>query len=368
MGMTEIQPPERKDWLTARKNCIGGSEIGTITGTNPYGCARALWYEKVGIPGSEEQEPTGVMRRGTILEPVAAEEFALHHLSDQWRYHKVSETAENVKFLSSKAPCPWMGGTPDYFLYELTDASPSTVPSCRANNPTQILEIKTANKWAFSQAKKIGGQLYHHEQVLWYLLATGLTEGKLFYLWPDGWESFKVDIALTDGDRERLQRVSRQFWEAVVHGRQSWVTEGFAPKDMNPELDTLSRLASNDKRCRKCLWQSICQPQGVVAEEGGAEPADMGGDYDWNSAASSYLRAQSEMDISKSRLMDARSLLEEKMGDEILAIGGGIRVSWKPSVRNSLDTTALKKAHPELASKFTKQTPTRSFRVTETGK
>ena len=91
----------------------------------------------------------------------------------------------------------------------------------------------------------------------------------------------------------------------------------------------------------------------------------MSGDSDWNSAAAAYLLAQADADIAKSRLQGARSLLEEKMGTEGLAQGGGIRDSWKSSVRSSLDGTALRRDHPEIASKYTKETPIRSFRATK---
>jgi len=366
--MTELQPQKesaRRGWLAARKGHIGGSEIGTITGSNPYGCARALWYEKVGVPASREFEETPVMRRGTILEPVAAKEFASKHLRPLWEMKKVAETQKMIEHLSQKAPLPWMGGTPDYFLYEMKKARQGKHTYIDMGRPDEILEIKTANKWAFSQAKKIGGQPYHHDQVLWYLMLMGLKNGKLFYLWPDGWESFKVDITLTEVECQRLRSESRLFWVAVNDGRQKWITKGFAPEAMEPSLESLSRLPTNDKRCHSCSWAPICQVRGLEEVESGPEPIDLSGDSDWNSAAAAYLAAQADADIAKSRLQDARSLLEEKMGNESLAQGGGIRVSWKTSVRSSLDGSALRRDHPEIASKYTKETPIRSFRATK---
>jgi len=355
--MTDANPQlttPRKEWLETRKRFIGGSDIGTIVGNNPYGCARALWYEKVGVPGAWEQKETPVMQRGHILEPVAAKVFKDKGLCGPLSLQKVAETPESVLDLAETAPFPWMGGTPDYLL-------------CREDEtPEGILEIKTAGKWSFSKAVRMGGHPQHIDQVLWYLMATDLVDGHLFYLWPDGWETFCVKVVLTEGHFARLKNASLDFWSAVQDGRQSWVAQGDAPESMDHAPESLRRLPSNDRRCKRCPWSTLCQIQGLEEEESGAQPIDMSGDSDWNSAATAYLQAQSDMDIAKSRLGDARTLLEEKMGEYTLAAGGGIRVSWKPSVRNTLNTSALKKAHPDLASEFTKQTPTRSFRVTET--
>ena len=51
------------------------------------------------------------------------------------------------------------------------------------------------------------------------------------------------------------------------------------------------------------------------------------------------------------------------MGDEETLLAGAFKVSWKSVTSSRLDTTALKKALPDIASKFMKQTTTRRFCV-----
>lgn len=51
------------------------------------------------------------------------------------------------------------------------------------------------------------------------------------------------------------------------------------------------------------------------------------------------------------------------MGEEETLFAGAFKVSWKPFTSSRLDSTALKKALPEIASQFTKQTTARRFSI-----
>ena len=51
------------------------------------------------------------------------------------------------------------------------------------------------------------------------------------------------------------------------------------------------------------------------------------------------------------------------MGEEETLFAGAFKVSWKTSTSSRLDSTALKKALPEIASQFTKQTTARRFSI-----
>ena len=76
-------------------------------------------------------------------------------------------------------------------------------------------------------------------------------------------------------------------------------------------------------------------------------------------------------------LMDLRRMKEELeaeiaamedeikavMGEEEVLLAGVFKVSWKTVTSSRLDSTALKKALPDIAAQFTKQTTTRRFTV-----
>lgn len=57
----------------------------------------------------------------------------------------------------------------------------------------------------------------------------------------------------------------------------------------------------------------------------------------------------------------AEDEIKSVMGDEETLLAGAFKVSWKSVTSSRLDTTALKKALPEIASKFMKQTTSRRF-------
>lgn len=64
----------REQWLAERRKGIGGSDIATLLGINPYQSEYELWLDKTGRPIDEQQ--TGAMQRGVWLEPRLAEIFA----------------------------------------------------------------------------------------------------------------------------------------------------------------------------------------------------------------------------------------------------------------------------------------------------
>ena len=55
--------------------------------------------------------------------------------------------------------------------------------------------------------------------------------------------------------------------------------------------------------------------------------------------------------------------IKKVMGDEELLTAGAYKVNWKTFTSSRVDTTALKKALPEIAEQFTKQTKSRRFAI-----
>ena len=55
--------------------------------------------------------------------------------------------------------------------------------------------------------------------------------------------------------------------------------------------------------------------------------------------------------------------IKSVMGDEETLLAGAFKVDWKTVITSRLDTTALKKALPEIAERFMKQTTTRRFQI-----
>ena len=71
-------------------------------------------------------------------------------------------------------------------------------------------------------------------------------------------------------------------------------------------------------------------------------------------------RMREELDATIATLEDA---IKAVMGDEEHLTAGAYKVSWKTFTSSRVDTTALKKALPEIAAKYTKTTTARRFAI-----
>ena len=69
-------------------------------------------------------------------------------------------------------------------------------------------------------------------------------------------------------------------------------------------------------------------------------------------------RMREELDAEISAIEDE---LKKTMGHEETLIAGAFKIDWKPVITSRIDTAALKKALPEIAERFMKQTTTRRF-------
>ena len=85
----------------------------------------------------------------------------------------------------------------------------------------------------------------------------------------------------------------------------------------------------------------------------------------------------SEMEVKARELRQLRALIEEAqaeaeaikdaikaaMGDSESVQAGEYRITWKAVTSSRIDTSALRKALPDVAERFTKETVTRRFMI-----
>lgn len=71
-------------------------------------------------------------------------------------------------------------------------------------------------------------------------------------------------------------------------------------------------------------------------------------------------RMREELDAAITSLEDS---VKAVMGDEEHLTAGVYKVSWKTFTSSRVDTTALKKALPDIAAQYTKQTTARRFSI-----
>ena len=71
-------------------------------------------------------------------------------------------------------------------------------------------------------------------------------------------------------------------------------------------------------------------------------------------------RMQEELTAEIETLTDA---IKAHMGTQELLLAGPYKITWKAVTSSRIDTTALKKALPDIAAQYTKTTTTRRFEI-----
>ena len=130
--VVETDNLSREDWLSYRRQGIGGSDAAAIMGVSPFYTKRELYYDKCGItPAMEEEESNWVAKEvGHRLEDLVAEIFS----------KKTGLRVFPIRKMFRHPLYPFMLADVDYFI-EFPDGS------------VGILECKTTNyncqnKWA----------------------------------------------------------------------------------------------------------------------------------------------------------------------------------------------------------------------------
>lgn len=130
----------RDAWLQERTKGIGGSDVATVLGLNPYKTPLSLWEEKT---GKAEGSPAGEAAYwGTTLEDVVAKEFS----------KRTGMKIQRVNFLLSTGEGGWMRGNIDRAIVNEQIAKTVRVhkPEKAAETGLMLstdvgLECKTAN-------------------------------------------------------------------------------------------------------------------------------------------------------------------------------------------------------------------------------
>lgn len=141
--------PGSPEWLAARLDGVGGSEIAAVMGLSPYESRFSLWHRKQGLVGPVEE--TDAMYWGKLHEPTICSEFA--------RRHPELRMETSPTFVSLERPEQIVN--PDRLLYT-------------ADGELELLEAKTSyddEGWGEPGTDQI--PVWYWCQVLWYMDALG---------------------------------------------------------------------------------------------------------------------------------------------------------------------------------------------------
>lgn len=339
--MTAIKTAEmsRDDWLKERTKGIGGSDVATVLGLNPYKTPLELWEEKT---GKTEGKPAGEAAYwGTQLEDLVAKEFS----------KRTGMKVQRVNYMLTAGDGDWMRGNLDRAV-----VNPALAGRVHLLNPEKAaesgrllstdvgLECKTANtfmvdQWGDSQEAEImNGQvvtdhkipLYYETQIQWYMAVTGI---KKFYV-----------AVLIGGQDFRIYEVNRDedVIKAIVNQCENFwrnhVLANVPPAPVN--VDDIKKLYAKDN--------------GEMSEASNEEATDIG---ELRNLKEKIKSLKEQEEAVASRLILA---IGERMG---LTLGGKKAVTYKAMTSTRFSSSDFKKEHPDIYQEYAKTTSTRVLRL-----
>lgn len=169
-------------WHAVRKMGIGGSEIGTILGLNPWESAYTLFHKRTGAI-ADSLEGNWSIRFGKAFEEPILGLYAEEHMS---------ETIMRTGTFAHKTKT-WMHANPDAIS--------------KTSDGLKIIEVKTArSSWAELPP-------HYEAQVMWYMHVTGIHKAVVVGVNGMTYQEFEVEYDPFMG--ELYEQRAEEFWNAL---------------------------------------------------------------------------------------------------------------------------------------------------------
>lgn len=310
MKLANARQISKEQWLELRQKGIGGSDVGAIFGLNKYKSPLQLWLEKTGQIESPDISDRLPVKLGNMLEDVVAQLFT-------------EETGLEVKrnnFVLQHNEYPFMLANIDR---EGRDPEGKRF----------ILECKTAGSFASKDWQGEDIPLTYELQVMHYLIVTGYDYGYIACL--IGNHKFVVKkIELDEKNKEIIIAREKEFWQKVEN------------KEMPPVdgSDACANILSE-------LYPEAKPETSIILDD----------DIDSNLQNREELKRQAKELENKIDLIDNE--IKAIIQDNESAQTKNFKISWKNVTSNRFDSTGFKKAYPDLAEKFNKQSVSRRFEI-----
>jgi putative phage-type endonuclease len=301
----------REQWLDARVEGIGGSDIPAIVGLSEWKTRYGVFCDKVGI--DEGEDDNDAMEWGRRLEGPLADWFTDHTGIPTRRVGLVRSKAQPLALAS---------------IDRLTDCTG------KCAQPDGILECKTtswrqAEQWADDQTPDAA-----ELQTVWYLGVTGRSHAHVVVL-IDGREPLQRTVQANPSLYATLLQAAVEFWE-------SYVVPGHQPPITMPHgavLDEVKRLFPNVEVERK-----VAAATDVDEMLFGLKSSKM---------AVKIAKAQEEFWAAKVRdfIGDAAELVTE----------GTVRATCKTVNAKPFNQKAFEEDHPDLFAEYKMPRPYRTL-------
>lgn len=302
LRLVETKSLSREDWLSVRKNGIGGSDAAAAVGLSPYMSPLELWLIKTGrdanLPKPDANDTTEPVYWGTLLEPIVAAVYT-------------QQTGNRVRKVNAVLRHPSIP-----FMLANIDREVVGVPG------VQILECKTAGEFG-SRLWRDGVPEYVQLQVQHQLAVTGKQAAHVAVLLCG--QALEVHrIERDDALIGRLIELEARFWQFVESDRPP-------PADGSDSAD----------RALRHLYPG----------KGGT--VDFTDDRNLSSVFADLVAVRAEIEARQMIEARLKQSLQEAMGDSTRAVFETGSVSFRRSRDSaSIDLQRLLADRPELAAQY----------------
>ena len=324
--ITKIKTNSHEEWLKERKKSLGGSDMGSILGMNPYSSPYTVWAEKTGkLPPFEGNEWT---RLGNDLEYYVAQRFAENSGL------KVSN--DNTTWRNSKYP----------HLHANIDRK---IVGMKAGLECKITSELNAKKYKDGEfPDRFYAQCCEYllvtEYERWYLAVLIYGKGIKIYqmtrikddIVPEWCEA---SVYVDDAELEALATESARFWNLHVLTGIPPVADG--TESTSNTLSTIYPESNGDTINLAAYETDLHQ----------------------------YMSLGELIDSMKNQRDEIGNRIKSFMGEAGRGESNKFKVTWSSSIRSTFDHKRFAQEHPQMdLTNYYKATTTRTFKVNENKK
>jgi hypothetical protein len=320
--MTDAQQ-SRSEFLAERMTGIGGSDAVSLINEG-YGCARRLWYGKVGFVADYPFEGNLATELGTLLEDFFLQQYEI----------KTGRSTAKVGVCRQ----------PDrpYKMVHLD----GLVFDGRIHKTVGALEVKALGDAMFRKTRREGLSVDYICQLQWGMMV-GDSEK------PFEWGSFAIgnrntgDLAHWDALPDKtiqseLSARADEFWPKVTGARMSGPGKDTIESDIAPE-----RLDPDDNRCRKCEYRLRCQG-GAVMESIGGTNDDLPEMPELLPLYAAYKERNALAEEAESLVDEVKEKIKDALGEREAVRVGGRPIYFRRSAPEYWQPKELAKAYDAL--------------------
>lgn len=311
-----------EQFLAARKKGIGGSDVAAILGLSKYKSPYQLWLDKTNRATADDSQSEPAYW-GNTLEDVVAKEFA----------KRQNVKIQRVNQMMVHAQHDWMIANIDRAVINPSIAGNVRFKDGRLTTD-HILECKTANQylaklWGDEQTESVPD--YYLTQCQWYM---GIAQTEICSLAVlIGGQQFRTyRIAFDQELFDTLQAECQHFWQNHV--------QADLPPAPTTFDDVLHRWSKEDPKTVLDCSQADAD---LIAE---------------------YREIKSILKDAEAQEQQLKIAIASRFEDREIALFQNAKLgTFKYQERTTIDSKALKAAHPDIYEQFSKTSATRVLRI-----